>query len=32
LNEQIKMKNWAFENGIDPVEVREWRWPHAEKK
>jgi len=28
LNAQIKAKNWAFENGIDPVEVTQWKWPY----
>jgi len=27
LNEQIRMRNWAFENGMDPVEVVGWKWP-----
>lgn len=27
LDEQIRMKNWAFEHGIDPVEITEWKWP-----
>ncbi|KAH8592144.1 xylulose-5-phosphate phosphoketolase [Bisporella sp. PMI_857] len=27
LNEQLRMKGIAFENGIDPEEVRNWRWP-----
>jgi xylulose-5-phosphate/fructose-6-phosphate phosphoketolase len=27
LNEQIAMKNQAYENGIDPVAIREWKWP-----
>jgi xylulose-5-phosphate/fructose-6-phosphate phosphoketolase len=27
LNEQIRMRNWAFENGTDPVEVVGWKWP-----
>ena len=27
LNEQIRMRNWAFENGMDPVEIMEWKWP-----
>jgi len=29
LNEQLKMKAIAYENGIDPIEIREWRWPYA---
>jgi len=29
LNEQLRMKGLAFENGIDPVEIRNWRWPYA---
>jgi xylulose-5-phosphate/fructose-6-phosphate phosphoketolase len=29
LNEQLKMKAIAFENGIDPAEIRDWRWPYA---
>jgi len=28
LNAQIKAKNEAFENGIDPVEVTQWKWPY----
>jgi xylulose-5-phosphate/fructose-6-phosphate phosphoketolase len=28
LNEQLKMKASAYENGIDPLEIREWRWPY----
>lgn len=26
LNEQIKAKNYAFHNGIDPEELRDWKW------
>jgi xylulose-5-phosphate/fructose-6-phosphate phosphoketolase len=29
LNEQLSMKASAYENGIDPVEIREWRWPYG---
>jgi len=29
LNEQLKMKASAYENGIDPEEVRDWRWPYG---
>lgn len=29
LDEQIRMKTIAYENGIDPIEIREWRWPYA---
>jgi len=28
LNLQIAAKNEAFENGIDPVAIREWAWPY----
>jgi xylulose-5-phosphate/fructose-6-phosphate phosphoketolase len=28
LNEQLRMKASAYENGIDPLEIREWRWPY----
>jgi xylulose-5-phosphate/fructose-6-phosphate phosphoketolase len=31
LDEQIRMRNWAFEHGIDPVEVVEWKWPFGEE-
>jgi hypothetical protein len=24
---QLKAKASAFQNGIDPVQIREWRWP-----
>jgi xylulose-5-phosphate/fructose-6-phosphate phosphoketolase len=27
LNEQIRMRNWAFEHGVDPQEILEWKWP-----
>ncbi|KAK9368235.1 XFP N-terminal domain-containing protein [Lipomyces kononenkoae] len=27
LNEQIRCRNLAFENGIDPKSVQEWVWP-----
>jgi len=27
LNEQIRCKNYAFHEGIDPPEVKNWRWP-----
>ncbi|KAJ8066424.1 hypothetical protein OCU04_005485 [Sclerotinia nivalis] len=27
LNMQIMARRDAFENGIDPVHIREWRWP-----
>jgi xylulose-5-phosphate/fructose-6-phosphate phosphoketolase len=27
VGERIRMKNIAFEEGLDPVEVREWKWP-----
>ncbi|KAG9241987.1 XFP N-terminal domain-containing protein [Calycina marina] len=27
LNEQTRMKNYAFEEGIDPQEIRDWTWP-----
>jgi xylulose-5-phosphate/fructose-6-phosphate phosphoketolase len=29
LNEQIAMRNSAFENGIDPEAIRNWTWPYA---
>ena len=29
LNEQLRMKAYAFEEGIDPEEIRNWRWPYA---
>jgi xylulose-5-phosphate/fructose-6-phosphate phosphoketolase len=28
VNEQIRMKNWAFEHGMDPDEITDWRWPY----
>lgn len=28
LNEQIFLKNQAYENGMDPVVVSEWVWPY----
>ncbi|WVQ80927.1 hypothetical protein IAT38_003034 [Cryptococcus sp. DSM 104549] len=31
VNAQIKAKAAAFENGIDPIEVRNWRWGGAGK-
>jgi xylulose-5-phosphate/fructose-6-phosphate phosphoketolase len=27
LHLQLKAKASAFQNGIDPVQIREWRWP-----
>ncbi|KFY94423.1 hypothetical protein V500_03271 [Pseudogymnoascus sp. VKM F-4518 (FW-2643)] len=27
LDEQIKMRNWAFEHGTDPAEITNWVWP-----
>jgi len=27
LNERIAAKNYAYENGIDPKAVSEWKWP-----
>lgn len=27
LNMQIKARTDAFENGIDPIHIREWKWP-----
>jgi xylulose-5-phosphate/fructose-6-phosphate phosphoketolase len=27
LDEQIRMRNWAFENGTDPAEITNWKWP-----
>jgi len=32
LQLQMKVKINAFENGIDPVQIREWRWPFGEAK
>jgi xylulose-5-phosphate/fructose-6-phosphate phosphoketolase len=29
LDEQIRMRNWAFENGMDPVDITEWKWPFS---
>lgn len=28
---QIKARNWAYENGIDPEDVRTWKWPYGPK-
>jgi xylulose-5-phosphate/fructose-6-phosphate phosphoketolase len=28
LEEQIKMRNWAFEHGTDPDEITNWVWPY----
>lgn len=28
LNWQIAAKNEAYENGIDPIHIREWAWPY----
>jgi xylulose-5-phosphate/fructose-6-phosphate phosphoketolase len=28
MNLQIAAKTWAFEHGIDPEYVRNWRWPY----
>lgn len=28
LNAQIRAKNDAFENGIDPEEITSWKWPY----
>jgi len=27
LNEQIRAKEYAFSEGVDHIEVTEWRWP-----
>lgn len=27
LDEQIKARNSAFHEGIDPKELRDWKWP-----
>ena len=27
FNEQIKAKNYAFHEGVDPIAVTEWKWP-----
>ena len=27
LDEQIRMRNWAFEHGTDPAEITNWVWP-----
>ena len=32
LNMQIAAKNEAYENGIDPVHVREWAWPYPKEE
>ncbi|EOO01971.1 putative xylulose-5-phosphate phosphoketolase protein [Phaeoacremonium minimum UCRPA7] len=29
LNAQIKARNEAFENGIDPAFLKNWTWPHT---
>ncbi len=31
LNLQLAAKNTAYENGIDPEYVRNWRWPYPKK-
>lgn len=31
LNLQIAAKSEAFENGIDPEYIRDWRWPYSKK-
>jgi xylulose-5-phosphate/fructose-6-phosphate phosphoketolase len=28
LDEQIRMRNWAFEHGTDPEEITSWKWPY----
>ncbi|AAW46259.1 phosphoketolase, putative [Cryptococcus deneoformans JEC21] len=28
---QIKARDWAFEHGIDPEDVRKWKWPYGPK-
>jgi xylulose-5-phosphate/fructose-6-phosphate phosphoketolase len=28
LDEQIRMRNWAFEHGTDPEEITNWKWPY----
>jgi xylulose-5-phosphate/fructose-6-phosphate phosphoketolase len=30
LDQQIRMRNWAFENGMDPQEITEWKWPFVD--
>ncbi|KAI8816128.1 phosphoketolase [Fimicolochytrium jonesii] len=27
LDEQIRMRNWAYEHGTDPKDITEWSWP-----
>jgi xylulose-5-phosphate/fructose-6-phosphate phosphoketolase len=27
-DEQIRMRNLAFQNGVDPKEILEWKWPY----
>ena len=29
LNAQIKARNEAFETGMDPIYLRNWKWPHG---
>ncbi len=31
INEQIKARNQAFEEGIDPLYIREWKWPFGKE-
>lgn len=31
LNAQIRARNQAFENGVDPEFLSSWTWPHQEK-
>jgi xylulose-5-phosphate/fructose-6-phosphate phosphoketolase len=31
LNLQIRARNDAFENGIDPEEITDWKWPYGKK-
>jgi len=28
LNEQLRMKAYSYENGIDPSEIKDWCWPY----
>jgi xylulose-5-phosphate/fructose-6-phosphate phosphoketolase len=31
MNMQIAAKAEAYENGIDPLFIRDWRWPFGKK-
>jgi xylulose-5-phosphate/fructose-6-phosphate phosphoketolase len=32
MNLQIQAKTQAYENGIDPAYITNWRWPYAKEK